>query len=563
MFDLVIRRARLVDGLGGPARRADLGVRGERIAEIGDLKGAAARQVVDAGGLCLAPGIVDLHTHYDAQLTWDPTASPSPALGVTTVVMGNCGFGIAPCPPAAREAMIANLSVVEGMDLGALRAGVDWSFESFPEYLALLRRRGSYPNVAVLMGHSALRTAVMGAVAAERAEPTAAELAAMRRILAEGMAAGAIGFASSFSPNHIGWGGVPMPSTLASEAELGALLAVLGEAGRGVFQMAVGARMTVPKLEALAAATGRPMFLIATLAMHNEAMPGRALAMLDSCAAAQGRGHEVWVQVTCQPLAFDFTPANPYPFYSHDAFAGIRAAGAERLRAAYADGAFRERFRADLRAPKPGVMFFGRWDRVEVAIPARPENAGLEGRSIADIAAEQGQDPVDCYCDLALDEDLRTVVLARLLNVATEGVEPLLRHRAGVIALSDAGAHIVHMCDAGYALHFLGHWVRERGAMDLAEGVRRLTSHPAALYRIPDRGVLRPGAFADLLLFDPDRIGVTKPRRVRDLPGGAMRTLRDPLGVHGVWVNGTHVFDGADYVPHAHAPGHLLDTFAA
>ena len=560
MLDLAITGATAVDGLGAPPRRADVGVRDGRIVEIGRLSESAAR-TVEADGLVLAPGAIDTHTHYDAQMTWDSTASPSPALGVTTVVMGNCGFGIAPCPPALRETVASNLSVVEGMDLDALAAGIDWDFETFPEYMDLLRAKGVYPNTAVLAGHSVTRTAVMGKEASERAEPTGAEMAAMKAAVAEALAAGAIGFASSFSPNHLGWGGVPMPSTVASDAEVRALAGLMRPTGRGVFQIASGARGTVEVMEGIAEATGGPAFMTTALTMYNEALPGRAREILDACAAARSRGREVYAQVTCQPFSMDFTPANPYPFYSHDAFAGVKASPPDVMAKAYGDPGFRAAFKANLEAPKPGGIFYGDWSRVEVTMPAEARNAALAGRDIAAIAREGGRDPVDAFCDLALDEKLETTLVGRFLNADDSGVAPILAHESSLVSLSDAGAHLVFMCDAGYATYMLGHWVRERGVFDLAEGVRRLTSHPAALYGIRDRGRIAVGAFADLLLFDPATIGMSGPMRVADLPGGGTRTIREPRGVHGVWVNGVRVFDGESYDDLPKGPGHVLTEF--
>ena len=274
MFDLVIRGATVYDGSSRPGAPADVAVRDGRIAEVGRVTGRA-RNSVDAVGLALMPGIIDLHTHYDAQITWDPTLSPSPSLGVTTAVMGNCGFGIAPCPAALRETMLKNLSVVEAMDLHALTTGVRWEFESFPDYMKLLRRARPYANVAVLAGHSCIRTAVMGEEASLRAAPTDAELQRMRALVREAMAAGAIGFASSFSPNHSGYAGRPMPSTIASESELRALVGVLGETGRGVFVMATGARATPDLMESMAADTRRPMFDVTVLPIYNRADPER------------------------------------------------------------------------------------------------------------------------------------------------------------------------------------------------------------------------------------------------------------------------------------------------
>ena len=557
MHDLIIRGAMVADGVGNPLIRADVAVAGERIAEVGEVT-VSARQTVEADGLVLAPGIVDVHTHYDAQLTWESRATPSPALGVTTVVMGNCGFSIAPCPPDRREQMARNLAEVEGMSIAALEAGIDWSFEDFSDYLALLRRKGCYPNAGVFVGHSAVRTTVLGAEASERAA-TGDEIATMRGIVTEAMEAGAIGFATSTSINHNGDGGVPMPSRLAEDDEMRALVGVLGELGRGIFQLTVGPGMTVERLEGLAAETGRPVFM--TAALHNETFPDRAIGMLEDAAAAQSRGNAVWAQVSCQPLSMDFSMRTAFPLQSLDSWEPLHGASDRDFLAIIASPEFRNRFRDDLEKPQRGRIFYGDWRRVAVAMAATPAHRPLEGETIEAIAGREGRDPVDVMFDLAVDEKLGTTFNAALLNADETAVEGLLRHDAGLISLSDAGAHLCYLCDAGYGLHLLGHWVRDKGVFDLADGVRRITSLPAQLYGIPDRGEIAPGKFADLLLFDPAEVGRGALRRVDDLPGGESRLIREPCGVHGVWVNGTGVFDGRGYrdVP---PPGHVLDRFA-
>lgn len=562
MHDLLILGATVYDGLGNPPKQADVAVDKGRVSVIGKAA-SPARETVDAAGLALMPGIVDLHTHYDAQVTWDRTMSPSPALGVTTAVIGNCGFGVTPCPAGMRETMMKNLSVVEGMDLNALLTGVRWEFETFPEYMDQLRRTGPYLNTAVFAGHSVMRTAVMGEAASERVEPTEAELAEMRRLLREAMDAGAIGLASSFSPNHSGYGGRPMPSTIATEAELRALTGVLGEVGRGVFMSATGSRLTPQAMEAIAAQTGRPAYISTVLTMYNEAEPARGLAYYDTCAQALDRGNEVYILTSCQPLSFDFNLADPYLLLSHGAFDAIKGVPPDRLAAIYADPAFRAKFRQDLRQPRPGVLFLGNWERIEVNVAALPAHARFEGMTVAAIAREQGVDPVDAFFDLALKENLKTAFVGKLFQNVDAGVAPLVKHRAGVITLSDAGAHLVYMCDAGFGLHFLAHWVRETGEFTLEEGIRRLTSDPAHRFRIPGRGRLVEGAPADLLLFDPRAVGISRPRSVCDLPGGGSRMVRDARGVHGVWVNGVKVHDGKDYVPLERGPGQVLDEFYA
>ena len=545
MHDLLIRGARVVDGTGAPAITADVALRDGRVAGVGRALGSA-RQVVDADGLVLMPGIVDVHTHYDAQITWDRTLSPSPALGVTTAVMGNCGFGIAPCPQTQRETVLKNLSVVEGMDLDALLTGTQWGFESFSEYLDQLRRIKPYANVAALAGHSTIRTAVMGDEASTRAEATADELRRMQAMVREAMEVGAIGLASSFSPNHAGFAGRPMPSTIAPDAELRALAQPLGECGRGIFVMATGARATTEFMESLAADTHRPAFMVTVLTMYNDAAPDVALDYYQRCAAARARGHEVYIHTSCQPLSFDFTLENPYLLYSHDAFARVKAANPEELPAIYADPAFRRRFRENLARPGQGILFYGDWSKIEV-----------DERPVTALASVAGRDPLDWFFDLPLD----TPLIAKLFQNNDAGVAPLLKHDSGVVALSDAGAHLIFMCDAGFGLHFLRHWVRETGTFTLEEGVRRLTSDPAAKYRIPDRGTIAAGAWADLLLFDPSTVGMSALERRKDLPGGGARMIRQPQGVHGVWVNGTQIHDGRDYLPLDAGPGQVLTQF--
>jgi N-acyl-D-aspartate/D-glutamate deacylase len=543
MLDLLIRGCLLVDGCGAPARLADVGVRDGKIAAVGTLPKSAAN-VLDAGGLCLMPGIVDVHTHYDAQATWDPTLSPSVSLGVTTAILGNCGFGIAPCPARLRETVVKNLSVVEGMDLNALLVGTRWEFETFAEYLDALERARLYANVGVLAGHSTIRTAVMGDEASTRALPTRQELSEMRRMVREALQAGAAGFASSFSPNHSGWGGQPMPSTIAADEELRDLAAELGSAKRGIFVMATGSRATPEYMEAIAADTGRPAFMVTVLTMYDRAHPERALQYYERCAAACERGHEVYIHTSCQPLSFDFSLREPYLLYSHDAFERVKAAPPEARAAIYRDPAFRREFRRNLLDSKSGILFRGDWSQVE-----------LDGVAVTRLS----KDPLDFVFDLPLD----TQLVAKLFQNDDAGVAPLLRHPAGVVALSDAGAHLIYFCDAGFGLHFLAHWVRDTGVFTLEEGVRRLTSDPARKYRIPERGVIAPGYWADLLLFDPSKVGISSLEKHHDLPGGGTRMMRAPLGVHGVWVNGLQVFDGVKYSFLPDGAGRVLRAFAS
>src|SRR3954470_3305488 len=353
MLDLLIRGATVYDGTGGEPYVGDVAVRDGKLAA----PEGSARKTVEADGLALMPGIVDVHTHYDAQVTWDAKLTPSVALGVTTAVMGNCGFGIAPCAPAMRETLLRNLSVVEGMDVEALLAGTRWEFETFAQYLGMLERRRPLANVAVLAQHSTIRSAVMGAAASERKAPSDRELAEMRRLVADALDAGAIGFASSFSPNHSGWGGRPMPSTVASDEELRGLTDVLREAGKGVFVIASGPRATPEFMEAIAARIKRPAFMVTVLTMYNQAEPGRAITYYERCAEALARGNEVYIHTSCQPLSFDFTLREPYLLYSHDAFAAVKQAAPDRRGEIYKSPSFRKEFRENLLKPKQGILF--------------------------------------------------------------------------------------------------------------------------------------------------------------------------------------------------------------
>jgi N-acyl-D-amino-acid deacylase len=549
MFDLVIRGALLVDGLGSQPRLGDLAVGKGRIAAIGRFDGAAKR-TVDADGLALMPGIIDNHTHYDAQITWDAGVSPSPQLGVTTAVMGNCGFTIAPCRARDRERVMRNLTQVEGMSLEVLRQGIRWDFETIPEYLDMLERQGSALNIAVFAGHSALRTYVMGADAACRTA-TAPEVDRMRGLLLEAMRAGAVGFSTSTSPAHNGEGGVPMPSRLADDAELRTLVASLKDAGRGVFMLTKGGHTKLSFLEELAADSGRPVVIAALL--HNSTNPGSVFQDLDAIAQANARGRRLVGAVSCCPLSMDFTLRSPYTFEGLEAWQPALPLKSEAYKAKLAESRFRDGVRQELSRPAHFRLFNGEWDKVHVVESSLRET---EQRSIAELAREAGKDPLDCMLDLALAENLDTVFSALLLNSDEDAVARMLGHPHSLVSLSDAGAHLTFFNDAGFGLHLLGHWVRRRGVLSLAEAARRLTSHPASVFGIPGRGALKPGYHADLLLFDPGKVDRGPKQRVFDLPGGHPRLTTPPVGVHGVWVNGVRVEGEV-------RPGQLLRDFSA
>ncbi len=526
MIDLLFRDVLVVDGSGSEPWRGDVAVADGRIVAVGPRLDVTAARTIAADGLALMPGIVDSHTHFDAQITWDPTLSPSPALGVTTAVIGNCGFTIAPCRPADRELTMRNLTQVEGMSLAALREGIDWGFETFGEYMAQLRHRGSVANVAAYVGHSSVRTYVMGDDAARR-EATRPEIAQMQAIVRDAMAHGAVGFASSTSPAHNGEGGLPMPSRLASDAEMAALVGAMGEGGRGVYMLTKGGHTPIPFLESLAAATGRPVMVAALL--HSSVNPTAVFADLEAIAAANARGHRLLGQVSCCPLTMDFTLASPYPVEGLASWKPALGLAGAALEAVLADPAFRDGVRAELATTTTFRLFNSEWDKVQVVEVSSRSLAAYEQKNIADIARTENRDPLDTMLDIALADGLKTVFTAMLLNSDEDAVGRMLNHPHSIVSLSDAGAHLTFFNDAGFGLHLLGHWARDLGAMSLAEAARRLTSHPAAVLGLQQRGRIAAGFAADLLLFDPRTVGRGPKRRVHDGSAGrSAQLVRQP-----------------------------------
>jgi N-acyl-D-aspartate/D-glutamate deacylase len=556
VHDLVIRDALLLDGLGSPPRRGGLAVKDGRIAEVGEVRGSS-REILEADGLALMPGIIDNHTHYDAQLTWDPWASPSPTLGVTTAVIGNCGFTIAPCRARDRDLVMKNLTQVEGMSLDVLRAGIRWDFETVPQYLDMLERRGAALNVAAFVGHSSIRTYVMGDAATERAA-TLDEIDSMKRLVLEGMRAGAIGFSTSTSPAHNGEGGKPMPSRLADEAEMRALAGCLREAGRGVFMLTKGGQTPIDFLEELAADSQRPVVIAALL--HSSTNPEAVFQDLQNIQQANARGRRLVGAVSCCPLAMDFTLHSPYVFEGLDAWRPALALKGDDFRKKLRQRPFRDALRAELSRPAHFRLFNGEWQQVHVLESKKKD---LEQKSIAALASAAGQDPLDFMLDLALEERLDTVFSALLLNADEAAVGRLLQHPCSLVSLSDAGAHLTFFNDAGFGLHLLGHWVRGRGALTLAQAVWRLTGQPAQIFGVKERGALKAGYFADLLLFDPATVDRGPKRRVLDLPGGHPRLTTSAVGVHGVWVNGIRVAGISGATHGEDLPGRLLREFSA
>ncbi|HKJ00610.1 MAG TPA: amidohydrolase family protein [bacterium] len=556
MYDLVIRGGTVVDGTGAPARKADVAIGGGRIAAVGEVADRG-REELDAAGQVVAPGFIDVHTHYDAQYTWDPYATCSIWHGVTTTVIGNCGFAIAPCRPEHRETTLRTLTRVEGMSLKAMQAGINWGFETFPQYLDYLADTRPALNIAALLGHSSLRTYVMGPDAQQR-EATPAEVAEMARLTREAMQAGAIGLGSSTAEAHNGDGGLPVPSRLASFDELRTLVAAMGEGERGLFEITVGQATGMEDLAELHRASGRPVIWAAFFVRED-----KPEYMRDRLAATERfarDGVPVIPQVSCRPLTMDFTLANPYPFEGFPCWKAVARRPAEEWPQVYADAAFRDALRDDI-AHQRFSVFRGRWDLVQVLqSPSRPD---LQGQTVTQLAAATGQDEVDAFFSLGLADGLRTEFVAGLMNTDAEKVGELISHPDTLIALSDAGAHLSLLCDAGYSTHLLGHWVREQHRLSLEDAVHRLTAVPAQVYRIPQRGVLQEGYWADVVVFDPDRVAAEPPEWAHDLPGGEPRFVSRARGVSHSLVNGVPVVAHGEVLerPAAERPGQVLREF--
>jgi N-acyl-D-aspartate/D-glutamate deacylase len=546
--ELVIRGGTVVDGTGAPGVRADVGISGGKIVAIGD--GITGDRELDATGHVVAPGFIDIHTHYDAQVFWDPALSPSCYHGVTTVVAGNCGFSIAPTRPEHRELIARTLENVEDMNVESLAAGIPWDFASFPEYLASVEKRGIGLNYAAYIGHTALRLYAMGDDAYERTA-TPEEVERMQDILREAMEAGSAGFATSFAMTHRGVDGKPVPSRFADRAEFEALLEVMAEQQRGVVAIAPGEQCGIDDMYELQPRTGVPFTYGALLTMPT----GSHKRLVDVNHEGWSNGAQVWPQVTPRPLTFAMVMAEPFTLNVNTEFAGLMGKSVDERRAAYADPEWRARTHE---AFDRQVNMKPRWDTYEIAeTSAHPE---LVGRRLDGIALERDTTPLDALLDLALDEpDLALRVKCVLANDDKDDVGRLLSEEHCTLGLSDAGAHVGQLCDAPQATDFLGNWVRDRKLMPIEQAIHKLTGVQAGILGLPDRGTLAVGNWADVVVFDPDTVAPGPVRRVRDFPADAERLTADqPIGVRHVLVNGTPIQVDGEHVAGDLRPGHLV-----
>jgi N-acyl-D-amino-acid deacylase len=526
--DIVIRGGTVYDGSGAPGLDADVAIAEGMIEEIGpDLRGD---RELDASGCAVAPGFIDIHTHYDAQVFWDPALRPTSYHGVTTVVAGNCGFTIAPTRPEHHDVIVRTLENVEDMDPATLTAGTVWEFQTHPEYMELVRRRGTVINFTAYVGHSAVRLFVMGDAAYERAA-TEDEVSEMCRVVQEAIEAGAAGFSTSFAFTHRGMDGKPVPSRFAARDEVEALFLAAGRTGKGVVLATPGEQCTYADFYELQPRIGRPFTWPLFAAPNDNHLPQLRLHE-----DGVTHGLNLWPQVTPRPLTMQFNLETPFSLNVGNVFGELMQGTREQRIAAYRDPEWRARAAADLEtAPmKP------RWATFEVSESEKfPE---LEGRRVSELAQERGVSPLDMMCELAVSEDLKTRFRAYIANDDVDAVTSLLNHDQVALGLSDAGAHVDQLCDAPLATDLLGNWVREREVMPLERAVRKLSGEPADMFGFVRRGYLRAGYWADICVFDPQTVGPGPLQRVRDFPANGERlTAEEPTGLRHVLVNGAPI----------------------
>ena len=528
--DIVIRGGLVVDGTGQPGREADVAITGDRISGIGS--GLSGKAEMDAGGQVVAPGFIDIHTHYDAQVFWDPALSPSCYHGVTSVIAGNCGFSIAPTRPGHQDLIARTLENVEDMNVDSLAEGIPWDFETFPEYLDSIARRGIALNFGAYIGHTALRLFVVGDEAYERAA-TDEEVARMAEVVAEAIDAGAAGLATSFAMTHRGADGLPIPSRFATREEFEALIGVLGQKRRGVVSVAPGEQVGIEDLYTLQPQVGVPFTYGALLTFPN----GNHVKSADRNREAWDEGIEVWPQVTPRPLTFQMVMTDPFTLNVNTEFAALMSEDHDARLKAYDDEDWRDRTAEAFEHQK---AMRPRWETFQIAeSSSRPE---LIGRRLTDVAAELGVRPLDVLLDTAVADDLGTRISCIIANDDPDGVAMLLQQDGCTLGLSDAGAHVGQLCDAPQATDFLGNWVRDRELMPVEKAVRKLSAVQADMFNLVDRGYLREGAYADVVVFDPDTVAPGPLRRVRDFPANAERLTADAsVGVTHVLVNGTPI----------------------
>jgi N-acyl-D-amino-acid deacylase len=540
-YDLIIRNGTVVDGTGAPRFHADIAVKDGLIAEIGEVTGTATR-TIDASDLVVAPGFVDPHTHYDAQICWDDVTSPSCWHGVTTVMLGNCGVGIAPCRPETREIAAWDLVNVEAIPFDVLKQGVTWDWETFPEYMQAAARRGSGLNLGFLCALTPFRHYVMGEASMERAA-TADETTSIAGLLREAMEAGAFGFTTTNAGQHVGYHGRPLACRLASEDELRAYSRVLKDLGRGAIEVALTnevSRVDASEralLDLFLSESGRPVTWLALLNRDDD--PNAVQNTLVEVADLIERGSRP--QCTCRPFIIQIDLSKPFIFANMPCWGPVLNKPAAEQIAILRDPAFRAAFREALKRP---LIFTARWEVMTVLEAHSPDLAPYVGRDVASIARERGHDPIDTFLDLAIEDGLAMQFNYELFNSDESRIPELITDPRTLIGLSDGGAHVDSICDAGYATYLLGTWVRDEQALTLEHAVKRITSEPADFFGIRQRGRLARGLAADFAIFDLATVGSDKTGTMRyDLPGGGRRLVVTSRGVEYTIVNGQVLFE--------------------
>lgn len=546
MYDLVLKGGRIYDGSGLPAFTADVAISNGRIEAIGRVDGPAHR-TLDVDGLAVAPGFIDLHTHLDAQLFWDPLGSSLNEHGVTTVITGNCGLTLAPCRMEDRDAIVGNFVRVEGMPKRVLQGAIPWRWTTHDEYMRALDDAGLGLNVGTLIGHCAVRQYIMGDAAVERAA-TEDEIAAMEEVVRQSMEAGAFGFTTNLNERHFREDGRPLPSRLADRVEIDRLDRVVGECQRGVIEFThggFGAKKQMDWYVAAARANRRPVIWQSIL--HHWSHPDAWREELAATADAFNQGAAAYALTNARPFSNRWTLKNAYSFDHLPTFKDLMFLPHEDRVRAFRDPETRRKLTWEMVEDGTPGPFSRRWDIVYIRQTALPKNERWVGHSVAELAEAEGKPIMDAFLDLALEEDLDTLFEHSEVQGDHDAVCEILRSPYVLIGQSDAGAHLAYDAGFGYCTQLLGYWVRERGAMSLEEAIRKLTFMIASVFGIRDRGLLRPGLAADVVVFDPTTVAAEERLLVHDLPEGEPRYVQHARGIHCTIVNGSVLMEGANH----------------
>lgn len=538
-YDLLIKGGLVVDGSGQPGFRADVAVKDGKVAEVGRI-GASADRVIDADGLVVAPGFIDHHTHLDAQLFWDPAGTSEPQHGVTSVIAGNCGLTLAPLAPGGEDALVKSLVRVEAIPRSVLEEGVPWGWHTYGEYLDAFEDRVAI-NVGGHVGHIAIRHAVMGEEAVER-KATPDEIRRMQRLVGESMEGGALGLSTNRNHRHTREDGKPVASRLADDEELFALCDVLGDLNAGVVQTIMGLQSVeqIGWYEQIARRTQRPVTWQSI--RHLWVEPDLWRQQLDGLERVAAAGYRVYGMSSSLPIAGRWDLQDTQRFDEFPVWKNVLFLPLPVRKQALSDPDTRERLRADLAVPRK-TAYHRRWDLLYVNKVMKPENAGYVGKSVAEVAASRGQDPLDAFLDLSLEEDLKTVFWTTNGGGDPEAARVLFNSPHVLVGISDAGAHVQFEAAFGYSTTLLGLWVRERGAITLEQAIYKLTFHVASIYGLAGRGLLRPGYAADIAVFDPATVNAGEPEWAHDYPGGTRRYVQPSEGIHQTIVNGRVIYE--------------------